>query len=295
VNLMGDRHSRLFISLAKSRSTLPLRVLPGWVFLSLTANGFLLALVMLSVLRLYSLSLTPSATASSAQPQLPASSNLLVAQLGPRHQLTYDQWVDLLEQEARVMTAAQPPRLTVLAGDSLSLWFPNRLLSPDRTWLNQGISGETSGGLLERLNVFDQTRPETIFVMIGINDLIRGVGDDEILNNYRQIIQHLNDAHPRSQIVVQSILPHAAELATWEGRDRLLAVPNQRIRQLNKELQAIAREEEVYFLNLYPLFADSQGDLKIDLSTDGLHLNPQGYLVWQTALDLYSDMELSRE
>ncbi|MDX2216376.1 MAG: SGNH/GDSL hydrolase family protein [Oculatellaceae cyanobacterium bins.114] len=296
VNLMGDRHSRLFVSLAKSRSKFPhLRVLPGWVFLSLTANGFLLALVMLSVLRIYSLSLTAPATASAAQPQPSFDPDLLITQLGPRHQLTYDQWVELLAQEARVVAVNQPPRLTVLAGDSLSLWFPSQLLPTERTWLNQGISGETSGGLLKRLEVFDQTRPETIFVMIGINDLIRGVEDEQILDNYQQIIRHLSAAHPRSQIVVQSILPHAAELATWEGRDRLLRVPNQRIRHLNQELAAIAHQEGAYFLNLYPLFANNQGNLRIDLSTDGLHLNPQGYLVWRTALELYSSMELSRE
>ncbi|MBD2460163.1 hypothetical protein H6G89_03810 [Oscillatoria sp. FACHB-1407] len=293
---MGDRHSRLFVSLAKSRSQFPhLRVLPGWVFLSLTANGFLLALVMLSVLRIYSLSLTKPATASAAQPRHSIEPELLVTQLGPRHQLTYDQWVELLAQEARVVATTQPPRLTILAGDSLSLWFPNQLLSSDRTWLNQGISGETSAGLLKRLTVFDETRPETVFVMIGINDLIRGFDDQQILDNYQQIIRHLNATHPRSQIVVQSILPHAASLATWEGRDRLLRVPNQRIQRLNEELAAIAREEGVYFLDLYPLFANAQGNLRIDLSTDGLHLNAQGYLVWRTALELYSNVELSQE
>jgi lysophospholipase L1-like esterase len=215
-----------------------------------------------------------------------------VDDLGPRRQLTYEQWVGLLAQEARVAAERQPPHLTVLLGDSLSLWFPSNLLLPNRTWLNQGISGETSSGLLERLDVLDGTYPETIFVMIGINDLIRGGTDEAILDNQRHIIRYLKEAHPTTQIVVQSILPHADDRATWEGRDRLLAVSNARIRHLNEELAAIAKREDVYFLNLYSLFADHDGNLRMELSTDGLHLNPQGYLVWRTALELYSQIEL---
>ncbi|BDA70854.1 hypothetical protein RIVM261_063750 [Rivularia sp. IAM M-261] len=213
-------------------------------------------------------------------------------QLGERHQLSYTQWVDILKREALVAANKRPQRLTVLAGDSLSLWFPQKLLPEERTWLNQGISGETSTGLLKRLNLFNQTKPETIFVMIGINDLIRGVEDSKILDNYRRIVTTLRASHPKSQIVIQSILPHGGEGATWEGKQKLLAIPNNRIRELNQQLQNIAAKEGIKYLDLYPLFADSRGELRSDFSTDGLHLSPQGYLVWRSALQLYSEIEL---
>jgi lysophospholipase L1-like esterase len=213
-------------------------------------------------------------------------------ELGPRHKLNYQQWVDILKQEAKVASVNRPQRLTILAGDSLSLWFPFELLPLGRNWLNQGISGETSAGLLKRLDLFKDTQPETIFVMVGINDLIRGLSNDTILQNYWQIMRQLRKMHPKSQIVVQSILPHAEKQATWEGREKLVAIPNSRIRELNQRLEAIAKEEEVRFLNLYPLFADKQGNLRSELSTDGLHLNSGGYLVWSSALELYTQLEL---
>jgi lysophospholipase L1-like esterase len=205
-------------------------------------------------------------------------------ELGPRHQLNYQQWVELLGREADVAARQQPKHLTILVGDSLSLWFPSELLPRERTWLNQGISGETSKGLLNRLDLFDKTQPEAIFVMIGINDLIREVTDETILANQRLIVRYLRRVHPQSKIVLQSILPHSARNATWEGRDRLLAIPNRRIRDLNERLRAIAKEENVIYLDLYPLFADADGNMKTELSSDGLHLNPQGYLVWRNAL-----------
>ncbi len=211
-------------------------------------------------------------------------------QLGKRHKFDYQKWVNILKQEAEVAAEKKPGNLTVMAGDSLSLWFPSELLPDNKTWLNQGISGEKTAGLLQRLNLFDKTTPETIFVMIGINDLIAGVKDQTILNNQRQILTYLRKKHPKAQIVVQSILPHQGEQATWEGKDQLLAIPNSRIRNLNQQLRTIAAKESVKYLNLYPLFADKQGNLRSNFTTDGLHLNPNGYLVWSSALQLYSQM-----
>ena len=143
-----------------------------------------------------------------------ARTELLV--IGRNHKWTYQQWVEQLEREAIAAANNRPERLTVLLGDSLSLWFPSKFLPWDRNWLNQGISGETSAGLLKRLYLLDSTRPETIFVMIGINDLIHGVNGGTVLANYRQIIRQLRAVHPGSQIVVQSILPHSGQSATWD-------------------------------------------------------------------------------
>ncbi len=232
---------------------------------------------------------------SPAQLKPDSQGQAVTPELGSRHKLNYQQWVDVLRQEAKVAAQKRPQHLTILVGDSLSLWFPAELLPQNRTWLNQGLSGETSTGLLKRLELFDSTQPETIFVMIGINDLIRGVSDETILKNQRQIMRYLKKVHPQTQIVVQSILPHGGEDATWEGREKLLEISNSRIRRLNQKLQAIAQKEGVKYLDLYPLFAHKQGLLRPKLSTDGLHLNSQGYLVWSSALQLYSQMQLQAQ
>lgn len=240
---------------------------------------------------------------SSTQESIPSSSSAVASTslvsdatespppaLGPRHQLTYEEWVDILAQEAQAMVVEPPPHLSILMGDSISLWFPYDVLPSNTTWLNQGISGEISGGLLKRLSLIEDTQPDYIFVMIGINDLLRDLSDDEILGNQRQIVQDLRVMHADATIVLQSILPHGGDRATWEGKERLVAIPNERIQTLNAELEAIAREESVQFLDLTSLFSDGQGNLRMELSTDGLHLNDNGYLVWASALNLYQQI-----
>ena len=263
---------------------------PTWAILSLITNGILLLAVILLIWRqqgvtAFLVNILPNHVNANASSQP-------TPELGNRHKLNYQQWVDILKQEAKVAAEKRPNHLTVMAGDSLSLWFPPELLPESRHWLNQGISGENSTGLLKRLELFDRAQPETIFVMIGINDLIQGNDDEIILKNHRRIMRYLRKVHPQTQIVIQSILPHGGEEANWEGREKLLAVPNSRIHQLNRQLQTIARTEGVKYLNLHPLFVNKQGNLRPELSTDGLHLNSQGYLVWSSALQLYSQMEL---
>ncbi|MBW3586560.1 MAG: GDSL family lipase [Cyanobacteria bacterium 0813] len=277
------------------------KTVPVWALLSLVTNGVLILTLAQLLLQGHNLTETFQAndavTAEGAQEQMDqpvtsANEVLDVPVPGPRHKWTYQQWVTQLGREAEAAAANRPSRLSVLAGDSLSMWFPTKLLPVDRFWLNQGISGETSVGLLKRLQLFDRTVPDTVFVMIGINDLLRGVSDERILDNQRQIIRDLRWAHPKAEVVVQSILPHSGEEATWENRDRLLAIPNSRIRAINRRLKEIATSENVLYLDLYPLFSDADGNLPTELSTDGLHLNDQGYLVWRSALQLFSQMQL---
>ncbi len=227
------------------------------------------------------------------------------AEWGAHHKLTYEQWVMLLRREATAIAQKHPPQLHILAGDSLSLWFPTELLPNGGTWLNQGISGETSYGLLRRVKLLDNNRPQTIFVMIGINDLIRGVREETLLANQREIIRHLKTNHPSAMIVMQSILPHGGDrasrryLASVKGDPatgqnphplwvkRLPLISNQRIRRLNQRLSLIAKEEKVQFLDLHDLFTDEQGYLHDKFTTDGLHLSYAGYALWRSQLERF--------
>jgi lysophospholipase L1-like esterase len=188
-------------------------------------------------------------------------------------QPTQQQWISLLTREAQMMAAGQGNnRLTVILGDSHAMWFPVDKLSRDRFWLNQGMSGDTTAGVLKRISTFALTRPDTIHVMVGINDLRKGKTDKEILMNLQKIMQKLRQEHPDAQVYVHSILP-----------TRLAAIPSQRVRWLNYNIAALTKQESVGYLNLQPAFADANGVLRKTLTTDGVHLNARGYQLWQAA------------
>jgi lysophospholipase L1-like esterase len=189
-------------------------------------------------------------------------------------QPTYEQWRELLALEARAAGRNRGGEtLTVMVGDSLSQWFPSDRLPDQQVWLNQGISGDTTSGILNRLNALDSTQPDTIYLMAGVNDLKRGLNEQQVLRNINQIVSRLKRQHPTAQIIVQSILPTRSE-----------QIPNQRIVKLNPLIQQLAQRHGVNYLDLAQQFRDDDGGLRADLTTDGIHLSPQGYQVWQSAL-----------
>jgi lysophospholipase L1-like esterase len=253
-------------------------------------NGllFITVLVVLRQLSHASDAMLPQANAYAADQQgevVPAFER----QLGERHALEYQQWVALLQAEADAAAAINAPRQNILLGDSITLWFPSSMLPGRKTWLNQAISGENSGGLVNRLYVFDNNQVEAFFIMVGINDMIWGGKDEDLAYNVRTMINYMKEAHPDAKIVVQSILPHGGENATWEGRDKLKDITPDRVAVVNDKLELVAAELGADYLNLYPLFADGDGYMRSDLSTDGLHLNEDGYMVWRTAIALYNE------
>jgi lysophospholipase L1-like esterase len=188
--------------------------------------------------------------------------------------VTYEEWIALLKREASVMAKGQGKnRLTVVLGDSISQWLPLEQLATDRFYLNQGISGDTTGGVLKRLSAIDGVRPDTIYVMVGVNDLKIGKTDREILGNLQKIMQHLRQVHPQAQVIVNSVLP-----------TRLASIPSDRTLPLNQKIAQLAEQEGVGFLSLTSAFSDEQGVLRRELTTDGIHLSAQGYAVWGGAL-----------
>ncbi len=189
-------------------------------------------------------------------------------------QPTYQNWLQLLSQEAEATAAGQGPnRLEVIVGDSLGLWLPPDTLPRDRLWLNQSISGDTTAGVLRRLDTFGATRPTVIHLMIGVNDLKNNVPEAEIVSNFRAIITRLQRQYPQAQLVVYSVLP--------TRRDD---ISNGRVRSLNQHIAYLASHHRIDHRDMLGLFGDQGGALRTDLTTDGLHLNRQGYSLWQQVI-----------
>jgi lysophospholipase L1-like esterase len=275
----------------KTRAVKPLsNASSSGFFLSLGANVVLAATLLLWFVGDRFVNETNSVFPQPSPALSPAQASTPKAQTASSQRLNYDQWLAILTKEAKAAAKNKPDRLMILAGDSLSLWFPSELLPSDYLWLNQGISGESSTGLLKRLKIFAQTNPQAIFVMIGINDLTKGVSDQDLIEHYSQMIKELRQTHPNSKVVMQSVLPHADEsIVTAENRQQLLKISNDRIYKINRKLAEMARAAGASYLNLQPIFSDEKGFLRSELTTDGLHLSQQGYLVWRSALQTFDD------
>lgn len=73
---------------------------------------------------------------------------------------------------------------------------------------NRGISGDTTMGILHRLEDVLKSQPKKIFLMVGINNFIYDErSPEEVLAGYKQIITKIRDKSPNTEIFIQSVLP----------------------------------------------------------------------------------------
>ena len=142
--------------------------------------------------------------------------------------------------------------------------------------VNRGVGGDNSFGILARMDEVLKARPRAIFLMDGINDLFRGLPYEVSIHNYRRIIRKIKQESPKTKIYIESALPINESMTTaayTKGRNARVPVLNERIKQL-------AKEENITYINIVPLFADAQGNLRKDISPDGVHLKASAYIDW---------------
>ena len=145
--------------------------------------------------------------------------------------------------------------------------------------LNRGIPGDMTIGILERLPAITKLKPSKIFLLIGVNDLISHQ-PDYILSNYKKILNRLQTASPSTKVYIQSILP-------VNNSVRKTSVFNKDINTINEGLQLLAKDFQLEYIDLHSFFKNEDGNLKIQYTNDGIHLNGAAYLVWKNVLDEY--------
>lgn len=142
--------------------------------------------------------------------------------------------------------------------------------------VNRGVGGDNSFGILARMDEILVAKPKAIFLMDGINDLFRKLPYDVSINNYRRIIRMIKLKSPKTKIYIESALPINEEMTTaayTKGRSQMVPVLNEKIKQL-------AASEQITYINIVPLFADANGNLRREITMDGVHLKASAYITW---------------
>ena len=200
----------------------------------------------------------------------------------------------LLKEQAKIQTKyrelnqislLEPDMIFI--GDSIVEYYPlQELLGTAKTIVNRGIRGYQTGPLLDNLDAhLYGDAVDQIVLLIGTNDIGKGIPMNEALDNLEGVIQSLNRDYPLSQIKLVSILP------VNEGEEYKQTVyirTNEKIREWNQAYETLASAYmQVDFLPIYDSLTNSEGQLKSAYTTDGLHLSVAGYQALSDALKTY--------
>lgn len=168
----------------------------------------------------------------------------------------------------------------VMLGNSLTHGCEWHELFDNHKVLNRGINGDIAEGINLRLDGILRGKPAKIFLLCGVNDVSHNLSADSISQATEMIIQRIVEESPETQVYLQSLLP----INNSFNRYKRLAGKEQVIRDINKLNQAMARRYGITWIDLYDSFADENGNLRSDLTNDGLHLLAPGYIIWKEIL-----------
>lgn len=160
----------------------------------------------------------------------------------------------------------------VMLGDSITEGAEWSEVFPELPVKNRGIGGDTTAGVLARLQSIVVRKPAAIFLKIGTNDLTMGPERDVSYQQYRDIVATIQASSPNTDIYVQSVLPRGVEL---QGD----------VEDYNIKILAIANELGVTYIDLYSSFLDPDGSIRDELTLDEIHLSGPGYRLWQSLLE----------
>ena len=172
----------------------------------------------------------------------------------------------------------------IFIGDSIVEYYPlQELFGVAKTIVKRGIRGYQTGLLLENLDAhLYGDAVDQIVLLIGTNDIGKDIPLNEALDNLERVIQSIARDYPLSQIKLLSILP------VNEGeryKQTVYIRTNEKIREWNQAYEALASAYmQVDFVPVYDSLTDTEGQLKKNYTTDGLHLSVAGYQVLSEAL-----------
>ncbi len=183
-------------------------------------------------------------------------------------------WYDSRLQYFKQLPAKKGP--VVFWGDSITEWADWNELTGLGKVLNRGIAGDISYGLRYRLDEVIRHRPKKLFILIGTNDISKGIPVEAIVHTYTSILQQLKAELPAAKLYVQAVLPINDSLINrqyYKGT-------NAQILALNAALKEMAGNNKVMYVDTYPAMIDDKKQLHSAFTYDGLHLSGTGYRQW---------------
>ena len=154
----------------------------------------------------------------------------------------------------------------VMLGDSITGRGNWKKLLENEHLVNLGVDGDTTSGILNRVNIVVELEPKFVFLMAGINDLCMSIPLEDIFENYKKILEIFKKKN--INLIVQSTLITQ------------MSAVNKKVESFNKLLREYCEEKDIKFIDLNNFFSNEDNLLREDLTTDGLHLGEKAYKVW---------------
>ena len=117
-----------------------------------------------------------------------------------------------------------------------------------------------------------------IYIMVGINEL--GTGDEiRYRNAYEDVINEIRSKQPNAYIFVNSVM-HVSQ----EKNDSDELYNNTNINIRNEAIKTLEDKQTIFYLDINEAVDDENGNMRQDMTSDGVHLKGACYEPWHQYL-----------
>lgn len=194
---------------------------------------------------------------------------------------------NILEKYAELNKTSKKGQI-IFAGSSTTEIFPiekmQQSLKLNHQIYNRGVRATTTEYLLKNIDTLIlNLEPSKIFLQIGSNDIGFNVPEAKFLSNYQKIIEKIKNTLPDTQVYLLAYYPINTKDDFGQEKDEHAELNKHRSNDLyayyNPKVQQLADQFDFQYINLNQGLTDQDGNLKRELTFDGLHPLPAGYQI----------------
>lgn len=168
-----------------------------------------------------------------------------------------------------------------IGSSSFTMWKDVQKDFPSVTIINRGFGGST---LLDQLRYVNDVvypyKPKQVVVYCGENDLAASdtVTGEEVAKRFTRLFTLVRKKFPNVHVVFVSMKPSPSRQLLFSKMRR----GNELIRRF------LAGKKRTAYVDVYKQMIDDEGKPRAELFLeDNLHMNREGYLIWQRAIEPY--------
>jgi len=185
-------------------------------------------------------------------------------------------WNDI--QQFRKQDSVQPPpsnAILFVGSSSFTRWTDVQNYFPGYTIINRGFGGSTLVDVLHyEEDVIFKYNPKQILIYCGENDFASSdtITPTTVFNRFKTLFSEIRTVYPKVPIAYISMKPSPSR---WNLRDKFMT-GNHLIENYLK------KQKNAQFISVWKPMLGSDGKPKKELFVeDNLHMNAQGYAIWQ--------------
>lgn len=167
-------------------------------------------------------------------------------------------------------------KILFVGSSSIRGWRTLQKDFPEFYTINRGFGGSH----LEDVNFYAPQivlpyKPELIVLYAGENDVVAGKSVENIFDDFKKFVELVHKNLPKTRIIVVSAKPSPA---------RLQYAP--KFKELNDLIKTETKNDKrLFFVDVWSPMLGANGEPKKEIfQADRLHINPEGYRIWRTAL-----------